>query len=115
MSATGLSVLGPTTRFGAQWFPLDRAVTVLRARAARTLPPTRVVAPLDAAAAVVGVDAWMLALGALSLDLPTRHGREAVAALAACLARSVGDPAPCGPAVLSPPAPEDWLVVVEAY
>jgi hypothetical protein len=79
------------TRFGAPWSAPRTAVAVLRARAQR-FGDSRLtgVSEIDAAAAVVGVDMWMLAVGATSLDNPARYGTSAVLALSALLARAAG-------------------------
>lgn len=51
---------------------------------------------VDLAAAVIGVDAWMLATGSRSLEDRSAHGAFAAAAMARCLARAAGR-APYGP------------------
>jgi hypothetical protein len=66
-------------------------VAVLRARAQR-FGDSRLteVSEVDAAAAVIGADMWMLAVGATSLDTPARYGTSAVLALSASLSRAAG-------------------------
>lgn len=79
------------TRFGAPWSTPRVAAAVLRARAQR-FGDSRLtgVSDIDAAASVIGVDMWMLAVGATSLDTPARYGTSAVLALSALLARAAG-------------------------
>lgn len=48
--------------------------------------------PVDAAASVVGADAWSLIVRSPSLAYPARHGDAAVRVLAAVLSRCSGSP-----------------------
>ncbi len=84
--------LGETTTFGTAW-DVRESLAQLRARASRfgaALEPAQGIDAHDAAAAIIGVDAWMVALQATDLERPSRYGTAAVAALARLLARAAG-------------------------
>lgn len=90
---------------------------MLRARASRySGMALSEVSDMDAAAAVIGVDMWMLAVGARTLDNPARFGTPAVMALSASLARAAGWPRKIPSAPLSPSWPTDeQLVAADQY
>ena len=109
--------LGNTTGYGSAW-ELREAVSHLRARASRfgaELHPANQIDPIDAAAAVIGTDAWMFALQASELDRPSRFGAPAVQALARLLARSAGFTAEEADLDDLPEALEQHLVRAELY
>lgn len=84
--------LGETTTFGTAW-DVRESLAQLRARASRfgaELEPAHEIDAHDAAAAIIGVDAWMVALQAADLERPSRYGKAAVNALARLLARAAG-------------------------
>jgi hypothetical protein len=81
-----------TTAYGSSW-DLSSGLAVLRARASRLgahLEPVAALQPEAVAAVMIGVDAWMRALGAADLSTPSRHGPAAIAALARLLTRAAG-------------------------
>jgi hypothetical protein len=81
-----------TTAYGSAW-DLQSGLSVLRARASRLgahLEPVATLQPEEVAAVMIGVDAWMRALGAADLSSPSRHGTAAIAALARLLTRAAG-------------------------
>lgn len=78
------------TKYGADWGNPRQAANVLRARATRFGLVVGDVSDVDAAAAALGAEAWMRAVGADSLDVPGRHGDSATRALAAILQRAAG-------------------------
>lgn len=80
------------TRFGSPTATARRAGSVLRARAQAAGLAVRDVDDVDIAAAVVAADGWMLCNRTDTLTVPARHGRDAVATLAAILSRAAGYP-----------------------
>lgn len=104
-----------TTRFGASWVPLERSAAVLRARTSRHGVNAPVGAsPVCLAASVVAVEVWMAALGAASLETPTRFGPDAIQALAASLALLTADtPGAAQELSSTPTAPDELFMVVE--
>lgn len=83
------------TRFGALWAPPEVACRPLRALAARHGVSLAPVTDVDAAAAVLAVDAWMLLVGASRLSDPYRYGEPAVRVLSAALSRAAGAAPAC--------------------
>jgi len=68
-----------------------QAVTVLRAHASRLGAPVGPIDSTDAAAAMIGADVWMFALGARWFDQAASFGPVSVGSLAAVLARAAGE------------------------
>lgn len=111
--------MNATTRFGSQWYPLDRAAAVLYARSARmgVSAPRDSAPPEVVAACVIATEAWMHVTGCNSLDDTSRHGPLAVAALARALSLlSLSEPPeparevpPCGPM-----PPSSWFVLADS-
>ncbi len=75
----------PHTLFGAATSTPQQAASVLRALASRHGSMLIDVAPVPLAASVLAVESWMEALGADSLDSPSRFGALTHDALAAAL------------------------------
>lgn len=69
-----------------------QAVAVLRAHASRLGAAVGPLDETDAAAAMIGADAWMFALGGRWFDQAASFGPASVGALAAVLARAAGEP-----------------------
>lgn len=103
-----------TTRYGATADGVERSAGVLRARAARAGLELRPASEVDLAAAVVGVESWMAVLRTESLETPIQHGRPAVQALAASMARAAGHGSPVVP-VEAAATSDDLLQLVAGH
>ena len=78
------------TAFGSLRHNPTSASALLRARAAAAGATLREADKIDLVASTIGAECWMFTVKASSLNQPVRHGSDAVAALAAILARAAG-------------------------
>ena len=78
------------TAFGSLRHNPTAAAALLRARAAAAGATLHEAGQLDLVASTIAAECWMFAMNASSLNQPVRHGKAAVAALAAILARAAG-------------------------
>lgn len=78
------------TRFGASTARIETAAAVLRARASRLGASLEAADPTALAAAVVAVDAWLLATGTTSLSQAHQQSPEDRTALSRALLRAAG-------------------------